>query len=59
VPFASLIDRVTATDLRSSLNKQPWRVRLARMSVRYWQWAVGGAVLGLSAMLALAFVLSG
>jgi hypothetical protein len=29
------------------------------MSVRYWQWAVGGAVLGLSAMLALAFVLSG
>ena len=59
VPFASLIDRVTATDLRSSLNKQPWRVRLARMSVRYWQWAVGGAVLGVSAMLALAFALSG
>jgi hypothetical protein len=58
VPFASLIDRVTATDLRQSMNAVPWRVRLARMSMKHWHWALGGVVLGLAAMLGLAMVLS-
>jgi hypothetical protein len=58
VPFASIIDRVIATDLRESLKKQSWRVRIARLARKYWHWAIGSAVLGLSAMMALAFVLS-
>jgi DNA-binding response OmpR family regulator len=58
VPFASIIDRVIATDLRSSLKKQPWPVRVKRMVMKYWHWAIGSTVLGVSAMLVLAFMLS-
>jgi DNA-binding response OmpR family regulator len=58
VPFASLIDRVTVTDFRKSLDKIPWHVRFSRIALRNWHWALGGTLLGLAAMLALAFLLS-
>jgi hypothetical protein len=59
VPFASIIDRVTATDLRQSLEGQRWHIRLARISLRNWHWALCGIVGGVGAMIALAFLLSG
>jgi DNA-binding response OmpR family regulator len=58
VPFASIIDRVTATDLRSALDKQPWHTRLSRFALHNWHWVLAATVSGLFAMFALAFLLS-
>lgn len=59
VPFASIIDRVAATDLRIALKNESWSTRVMRLAKDHWHWVVGGAVLGVSAMMALVLALSG
>ena len=58
VPFASLIDRVTANDLRSAIDNPAWHVQLIRLGKQHWHWALGGIALGLGAMFAIALTLS-
>ena len=58
VPFASLIDRVTANDLRSAIDNPAWHIQLIRLGKQHWHWALGGIALGLGAMFAIALTLS-